>query len=384
MNAGTDGRLYIQDTTYADNEPVKITLVITELDPGGAERNLVKLACAFQSAGHSPVVVSIASQPNNKTLLNSLEKRQIPVLFLDIDSKWRLPIAIWKLKRVLKQEMPDILQSFLYHANIVTSLSNLRMKIPHFVGLRVRDPRAKRYRRLARYQRRWAGVVSVSKDVQQFAQMQFDLPSTLFHTIPNGVELEVIDQARQTPWPADLPTSSLSLVFIGRLDPQKGVDLLLANLRALLAKDGDCRIFIIGQGPMKKEIEQYVLDKGLHDRVHLLGFRDDVLCILNRSTLLLFPSRWEGMPNVVMEAMACGIPVITTPVEGIDELLGLDSQQVATESDWGDAAIRAMSMPTEERLALGATNRLRIEEAFTSSHMSCTYLNVYAQELEGK
>ena len=112
------------------------------------------------------------------------------------------------------------------------------------------------------------------------------------------------------------------VTFVGRLEKQKGVNWLIESAPLWLAELPDCHLLLVGDGPMRATLESAAAASGLGERIHFAGWRADVPEILAASDLLVLPSAWEGMPNVVLEAMASRRPVVATDVEGVRELLG--------------------------------------------------------------
>lgn len=361
---------------------MKIVFVITELEPGGAERNLVKLALAFKHQGHDVEVISIAGRPTRTVLIDKLDQAVIPVHYLQIKRLWRGLTAISRLRKLLKRLQPDIVQSFLYHANLLTSLSIRENRTRHFTGFRVRDPRRLRYRILQRFSGRWAGGISVSADVERHVRPLVGLDSANSYVIPNGVDMNTIKSAANDVWPGDVNKTRELLVFIGRLDRQKGVDILLDAATELLLGNKERQLLLIGDGPLRSRLEAKLSNSPVASQIQLLGYRSDALTLLSKAKALLFPSRWEGMPNVVMEAMALGLPLITTPVDGITELLGNDNEQIAIQSDWPIAAKRLLELTEEELVRIGVRNRERIQASFTSQVTTESYLEIYRNALQ--
>ena len=119
-----------------------------------------------------------------------------------------------------------------------------------------------------------------------------------------------------------MPAGRDVVTCIGRLDRQKGLDWLLETAAIWLPQLPRCDLLLVGQGPERRKLEAQCRGLGIGDRVHFAGWRPDVAEILAASRLLVLPSAWEGMPNVVLEAMAAGLPVVATDVEGVRELLG--------------------------------------------------------------
>lgn len=339
----------------------------------------MRLAAGFAQKGHSVTVATIGSKPKNDILLQQLYMSNISVVHLNCDSKWSVLVAVWRFKSLLRSLSPDIMQSFLYHANVLASLCNV-LEIPHFIGLRVKDPRSGRYRRLARYQQSWSGIVCVSEDVRKHVQQYFEISTECIVTIPNGLSMRDVESAKREPWPNDIIDGEEKLVFLGRLDKQKGVDTIIAEMPEMLEHCPKRQLYIIGEGPYRKTIEKAIDNLKHKNRVHLLGYRDDALTLLSHGTILLFPSRWEGMPNVVLEAMALGLPVCATPADGVEELLGHDNGQIATRANWGKALERLLSKPRQQLKAIGEENAKVVSERYSTSKMITQYLSLYEQE----
>ncbi|MCH2371466.1 MAG: glycosyltransferase [Pirellulales bacterium] len=354
---------------------MKISLVITELEPGGAERNLVKLAIGLARLGHDITVISLGPRPHNQMLTEKLYRVGITVFYLNCRSKWSFLRAVIKLRSTLRRLKPDLIQSFLYHANLLTSICSGH--IPHFVGLRVKDPRRWRYRLLARFSSDWSGVICVSKDVQMYAAAFFGNSSTKLWTIGNGVDMNAVKSAGSKQWPEDVASSDEPLVFIGRLDPQKGLDTLLSATPKLLDDFPQRHLYIIGDGPIRHKLERTVAKLKSRERIHLTGYRDDAAAILAKAKLFLFPSRWEGMPNVVMEAMTLGIPVCSTPVDGVVELLGKSSPQIYRRDQWQTGATQMLLWDPEKLDSLGKSNHNVISSDFNEDKMVSRYLEAY-------
>ena len=145
----------------------------------------------------------------------------------------------------------------------------------------------------------------MSQAVADFSAARLGLPAEKLVVIPNGIDLDKYP-ARQ---PADLRAFGIAagrraVTFVGRLEPQKGVEWLIETAPLWLAKLPDCDLLLVGEGPLRASLEAAARAAGIADRVHFAGWRADVPEILAASDLLVLPSVWEGMPNVVLEAMA--------------------------------------------------------------------------------
>ena len=304
----------------SDAQPQQLAFCITELDPGGAERALVQLVTRLDRSRWSPVVYCLSA---GGALVDDLESSGVPVVCLGARGLRSL-LVLPRLVLLLRKQRPVLLQTFLYHANILGRVAGRLAGVRHIVsGIRVAEKRSRF--------RLWVDRltdccverhVCVSHAVERFSIEQGKLPAHKVVVIPNGVEAELFQSAK----PADLselgiPPSSRTLLFVGRLDRQKGPFDLLHAFQKLTRHHGDLHVLMVGDGPLRSELERELDECGLRSRFHLVGRRNDIPRLMKAADCLVLPSYWEGMPNVVLEAMAAGLPVVATRVEGSTELL---------------------------------------------------------------
>jgi glycosyltransferase involved in cell wall biosynthesis len=152
--------------------------------------------------------------------------------------------------------------------------------------------------------------------------------------IPNAVDVDRFAQATPVPrHELDIPVDSFILLFVGRLEPQKLPDTLI-ELVDVLARNwslyahssvsafASVHLVFAGEGPLRNRLEADVAKReALRGRVHFLGQRSDIPRLLKTANVLVLPSQWEGMPNVILEAMAAGTPVIARDLPEIRELI---------------------------------------------------------------
>jgi glycosyltransferase involved in cell wall biosynthesis len=363
---------------------IRLALVITELEPGGAERCLVNLATRIDRARFDPVVYSIHPRPaaGKNHLVLQLEAAGVPVRFADVRSKWQAPLAIGRLKRLMSEQRPQVVQNFLFHANVLGTLAARRLDVPHvLLGIRVADPRRSRAWIERRVAKRASKIVCVSQSVAEDCHSR-GYPADKLLVIPNGVDAEPFVSAQ----PVDLAALGLSpgrkaIVFIGRLHVQKDLHELIAVAPELLAQLPSHDLVIVGQGPQRSALVRLSGELGIADRVHFIGWRADIPAVLAAAELLVLPSRWEGMPNVVLEAMAAGKPVVATAAEGVLELLGERAkEQSVAVGNMKDFAHRIHQIAQNPHLAaaLGRANRERVLAQFSLQKMVQEYERLFA------
>lgn len=363
--------------------PMRIDLVITELFVGGAERCLTQLAIGLKGRGHAVRVASLGRLPQGPQadLLRRLGEREIPVESAGCDHSRDLFRAHRWLRDWLSKNPPDLVQSMLYHANVMAAWAARSAGVrPVVGGLRVAEDSSCRRLIERRAVARMDAVVCVSRSVERFAQAAFgtSLPTT--RVIPNAIDLTEIDRPSAFAWSRiGWPDDSQVLLFVGRLHPQKGTDVLATVVADLLHRFPEMRCCLVGEGPQRAALQQ-VADTLGADRFRLVGWRHDALEMIRACRLLVLPSRYEGMPNVVLEAMASGKPVAVTLVEGVAELLAQDTaEQSCPPND--PAALRRLienlwpDLPSRERL--GRQNRARAALGYSVAGMVDRYEMLY-------
>lgn len=365
--------------------PIRLALCITDLDVGGAERCLEKLATGIDRPRFAPVVYCLGPRPHDDeaSCAVPIERVGIPVHCLGARRAWSLPRLIRDLSTRLRSQNPQVIQTFLFHANLVGRLAARRAGVPHVVsGVRVAERHARWHLWLDRCTR---GLVDrhvcVSRAVAEFTSRNGGIPADRLVVIPNGIDVEAL----RTVEPANLAELGLgsgrrTVTFAGRLEPQKGLFWLLETATIWLPRLTDCDLLLVGQGGQRAALERRAVRLGIADRVRFAGWRGNVIEILAASKLLVLTSRWEGMPNVVLQAMALGMPVLATDVEGTRELLGpaAGPQTVAygdTESFVRKVVALMEDRPNAERL--GQENRQRAAAEFSLTKMIQAYQSLW-------
>ncbi len=190
--------------------------------------------------------------------------------------------------------------------------------------------------------------------------------------VPNGIEVPVATEKERNIWDRwNFDPGALVAVYAGRLTEVKRVGDLLEVWESLDA-DSRWRLVIIGTGPLEPVLRERVRSRGLGDRVRLTGFQEQSQILIGIADLVVLPSSEEGMPNVLMEAMARGVPVAATPVGDVPFLLGDGSAgwlvPVGDEGAWRKLLEHLEGAPSELK-RMGTAGRARIETDFTLSRM---------------
>ena len=364
--------------------PLHVTFCITELNVGGAERCLVELAIRLDRERFAPSVACLGPRPigNAGALAAKLDAAGVPVHYFNARGPASAPRVLWQLRRQWRADRPDIVQTFLWHANVLGGTVAAGPTVsPIVTGVRVAEPHRSWRRPLEWLAGRLADRhVAVSEGVAKFARERIGLQANKIVVIPNGVSLPEEPVA-----PADLsrlglPGGRRAIAFVGRLDEQKGVEWLVEQTPELFKRLPQHDLLIVGTGPLEHRLRSCAERLTVAGRVHFAGWRDDVQSILAAVDLVFLPSLWEGMPNIVLEAMAAARPIVAFDVEGIAEALGEDaSRQIAAHKDRDGFIERMVEIAAdfELQLRLGHANRDRVMRQFAVENMVARYDRLY-------
>lgn len=362
---------------------MRIDFVITELFPGGAERCLTELAIACHASGDDVRVFSIGSLPEGvaAVLLDRLTGAGIDIQTAGADSPLQFASASRTLGRWFAARPPEVCQTFLFHANVIGTLAASRCDVPVRVGgLRVGEPKWLRCKIERFAARQMTSLVCVSGWLQTFASENLDIGPDRSVVIPNAVNVSRFADGDRFDWTSiGWPADSIVTLFVGRMHPQKGIDLLQAEIDAIAPDRTNKKLLLVGDGPLGSSIDTWIKDVG-RDRVQRLAWQSDVAPLMRSARVLVLPSRYEGMPNVVMEAMAAGRAVVCGRVEGAAELLGHDwdeqSFDIGDHAAMADRIVHFLERPDVAEKS-GGVNQQRMRNDFSVAAMVDAYRGLY-------
>lgn len=344
----------------SDTLTKRLGLFLPSLAGGGAERVMSTLANAFVDRGiRVDLVLANAEGPH----LPRLDPR---VNILDLKCR-RVSAAVRPLSRYLRRERPDALLSAMTHANVVAIAAHALAKVETrlVVSERVslsnwKLPNAPILDRMLPLLVRWTypradHIVAVSAHLRTELVHQCQLPPRLVGYIYNPIDFDEIDHlAAATPDDTPFNGSSETIVLsAGRLTQQKDFTTLIKAF-ARLPSRMNLRLVILGEGPLRTPLIALARELGIHERFHLPGFIINPYAWMSRAAVFVLSSRSEGFPNALIEAGACGAPLISTNCPtGPSEIL--EDGTLGKLIPVGDVA--AMADAIEQQLARPNTNR---------------------------
>lgn len=306
------------ERTPATARSPALAIFLPSLAGGGAERMMLNLARGAVEAGVTvDLVVASGDGPFRDLVPAEVE-------LIDLASG-RILSALPGLVRYLRRRRPQALLAAMDHANMVALWARALARVPTQVCVSVRSTLSQEAENAPSLGGRWMphlarifypaarAVIAVSQGVADDLAMLIGPGRARLVVIPNPVVtpdlLRLAGDAPDHPWlgPGQPPV----ILAAGRLAPQKDYPTLIRAFAALV-EGRDLRMVILGEGPERPALEALVGDLGLAGRVDLPGFRENPFAYMARARLFVLSSAWEGLPGVLIQAMACGTPVVST------------------------------------------------------------------------
>jgi len=320
----------------------KVVHIITGLDEGGAEGVLTRLCVHSKKVQH--VVVSLMDEGKYGPLL---AQSGVTVHCLGMNPGKPSIFRLFRLIRLIRAEQPDVVQTWMYHADLLGGIAARLAGVRRvFWGIRMSSLERGKSSRLTLWIARLCALLSrwVPEKIICCANKAVSVHSALGYQsdklvmIPNGYDLSRFkgDPAMGNSVRRELGLGSGVFVMgmVGRFDPLKDHFNLLDALAKVAETEIDFRCLLVGKGlePDNAALTARIADLGLQNKVQLVGQRPDIPAIMNALDLHVLSSCSEGFPNVIAEAMACGIPCISTNVGDALDILG-DERTICPAKD---------------------------------------------------
>lgn len=319
--------------------------------------------------------------------------QQAGVQLIDIPETGPLDLrAVWRLAGEIRGFQPDLLHAHDYKTNVLAVILGRWFRVPVVTTLHgyvTLSPKLNRYYRIDRWAlRRMDHSIAVSADLYRFLE-ELGIPAQQRSCVENAIDTDVY----RRPMNNGAARSKLGVVpgrllvgAVGRLQPEKGFDVLLETAEALLDQGWDFELVIVGEGPERQRLESQIAASSHAARLRLLGYCAETWDLFAALDLFVLSSLREGLPNVLLEALAMEVPVVATEVGGISGLIrdgvdGLlvppgDAQRLADGMArlFGDATLRAR---------LAAAGRKRVEQGFDFAERMRKIRAIYDRVLGG-
>jgi glycosyltransferase involved in cell wall biosynthesis len=363
---------------------MRVLQVIPTLAVGGAERVVALLARHLRRSGHAVGVVSLYD-PHGSWIEAELRSDGVPLYFLGKRPGLDLRM-IPRLARVVARFRPDVLHTHLYVLKYVLPAlaASRRCRVVHTLH-NLAEHEVERLSRGIQSVAFRVGVVPVAigEAVAESMLRLYRLPPR--HRIPNGIPVSdyapppcAREEVRAS---LAIPDDAPTFVSVGRLDPQKNSRSLIEAFASRRLRLLGAHLLFAGDGQLRRELEDQASGLGIDDRVHFLGVRADIPRVLAAADVFVLPSRYEGNPLTVMEAMAAGKPVLATAVGCVPELVSEGAGLLVAPGDGTalESAMLELATDLPRARARGAAAARIARARFDASVMASAYEKLYAE-----
>lgn len=357
---------------------MKILYVITGLGLGGAERVVCDLADKMYEKGYEVKIIYLTGD-----VLTMPVYKEIELIKINLNNLMSIPKTYLGLSKFIKCYQPDIVHAHMVHANILTRLVRMATPIKKLICTAHNSDEGGSLR-MTLY-RLTHNLADVTTNVSNTATISFEekkaVPKNGMITIYNGVNLNKFKYNSSAREEINLeftlqPEINIILA-VGRFNKQKNYPNLLNAVRILKEKTNLPFVLLIaGDGELRENIEELIKELKLKDNVILLGRRSDIPKLMSACNIFVLSSDYEGLPTVLIEALACQAHVVSTDVSGAREIVGEDFGKIVQINDSHALAnaIYDISLNNTSRNVLGNTY---VNQKFNLEKVADNWISIY-------
>lgn len=330
----------------------KIMFYINAIHDGGAERVMINLADYFSRQGYKTILVTSFRDTWEYTVPNAVKRITLEEHEIKQSKLKRNITRVKKLRKFCKDEKPDILVSFMAEPNFRAILATWGLPVKTLISVR-NDPNKEYAGRVGHIVGKYLlpfadGSVFQTKEAKNWFPKRLQKKARIIY---NSVKEDFYHVERH-PVPGEIVTC-------GRLEEQKNHALLIAAFSKVVGRYPEARLKIYGEGSLCGKLQKQIDALGLHEKAFLMGATNHVEKVLETADVFVLSSDFEGMPNALMEAMAAGVPCISTdcPCGGPRELFGDDLVKQLVKVDKEDeleySISNFMELSEKDKMLLG-------------------------------
>jgi len=310
-----------------------------------------------------------------------------------------LKSALWsfgkRFARLLRQNEYDIVHSHVHYASgymvRLASKAGIRGRIVHFRSIYDGKPLTLHRRLYRRLMLRWArrhatAVLAVCRGVMEFGWGPDWCNDPRCRVIYNGLDLQAFDRVTRdrkkitAEW--NIPETAYLWINVASFRPPKAHDILLKAAFQLSREKQNVHILLVGDGPLREQMENQAIQLSIDGQVHFAGLRNDVPALLKAADAFVLPSRWEGLPGVVLEAIAAGLPVVATDLPGTREIAEHTHLVTLVPKENPHALAREMARISSQHDDHLVREKSAFPETFDLTHCARNLYEVYHQQVD--
>jgi glycosyltransferase involved in cell wall biosynthesis len=370
---------------------LRILFLSTSMGMGGADSQLLSAAQELRRRGHEIFIISMT--PLGPM---GLEARKVGLFTESLQMRRGLPDprGLLRLARFVRSWRPDVVHSHMVHANLLARAVRFFAPVPALVST-IHNINEGGRARMAAY-RLTNGLVDHMTIVSEAAANRFVedriVPQRLLRVIPNGVN---IDHYRNVP--PEIRESlrrllglagSFVWLAVGRFETAKDYPNMLRAFARVRERRPEAYLLLVGRGSLQEETETLVRELGIADSVRFLGVRSDIPEVMSAADAYVLSSAWEGMPMVLLEAAAAGLPTVATRVGGNHEVVrdGETGFLVPPSDDaaLAEGMLKLMALPLSERRAMGDAGHHHVRSHYGLGRVAERWEELYREVLARK
>lgn len=340
----------------------------------GMEKHLLTLLPALQQLYQVSCIILMESKKSVSEYNDMLRSRGVAIYPVtadfDID-----PRTFFRITSLLRKLKPSLVHTHLMHGDLYGIAAAVATGCPCIVSTRHNDDPFRRNLAMRIINRllasRVQALIAISDWVSRFVHTVEGIPAEKIQTIHYGIDPPKCSRpARSVRSELGLSESHIVSGITARLVAQKGHHDLIRAFALARAQSPLLRLVIAGDGPLRQELEEEVSRENLQDSVFFIGYRRDIEDVLASFDVFVHPSLWEGFGLSILEAMACGLPIIATRVSAIPELVG-DAGLLVPPGEYAAlcSALVQLAHNFDLRQELGMKARSRYEQFFSADRM---------------
>lgn len=349
------------------SNPVRVMQIIDSMNFGGAEVILRDLTRGLLARGYH-----VSARYNTPgPLAEDFREMGVPVKRLQLRGRID-PFLLWQMWREIYRDKPDVVHTHLFksdfHGRLAARIAGVPVVIStlHNCDSWAENPiMGKGYGLTVRFADE---IIAVSEEVRQHAIRYFGVRPEKIQTIPNAIPLERFAESRalgpEIRQEFGIPAGAPLVGIVARLTEQKDHINFLHSALIISKKVPAARFLIVGDGPLRSKLVNLTVSLGLSDSVIFTGIRKDISAIYGALDVLVFSSQWEGLPVALLEGMAVGLPVVSTKVGGVSEVIEHESTGLLVPPSDSDALAQACFTLIEnpslrQKMATAATKKVQ-------------------------
>lgn len=369
---------------------IKILQIITGIDIGGAENHLLSLVKGLDKSKYD---ISVVYLKGKGELKEKFKKIGISPIFIGLKFNYDIT-ALWKLFWLIKKNRYDIVHAHLFHADVYGVWAAFLAKIPVIISSEHNEDqflKKRLYSLLNRFVSSHCDkLISISDSVKRYMIETGIKNINKIEVVHYGLDWSKYDNLGDFSYVKkefNIYEEEILIGTMARLIKQKGLSYLLKAFAMLLEDEPKCKLIIVGQGKLKKNLKDLSRQLKIENKVIFAGFRKDILEIMSSIDIFILPSLWEGLGLVLLEAMAARKPIVATNISAIPEIVTDGKTGILVPPANAKALANGVLYLIKQRdlcKTMGETGRERLETCFGIDRMIKKTEKIYDELIKNK